>query len=60
MFVAIGADGRPAAVRKWTPDTEVDRALSAYAVRLSALRKQMDEEMEAQLGGVQVSVQPPT
>jgi acyl-CoA hydrolase len=50
VFVAIGSDGKPAGVRPWRPETEVDRALEAYAERLAALRKQMDAEMEARLG----------
>ena len=50
VFVAIGPDGKPVSVRPWTPETELDRALEAYAVRLAGLRKQMDLEMEARLG----------
>jgi acyl-CoA hydrolase len=50
VFVAIGSDGKPAGVRPWRPETELDRALEAYAERLAALRKQMDAEMEARLG----------
>jgi acyl-CoA hydrolase len=50
VFVALDADGRPGAVPAWTPETELDRALEGYAERLSALRKQMDAEMDARLG----------
>ena len=50
VFVALDADGRPAAVPRWRPETELDRALEGYAERLSALRKQMDAEMDARLG----------
>jgi acyl-CoA hydrolase len=50
VFVALGPDGRPARVPQWQPQTEVDRALEAYAVRLAYLRKQMDTEMERRLG----------
>jgi acyl-CoA hydrolase len=49
VFVALGSDGRPSEVPQWEPETELDRALEAYAVRLSALRKQMDAEMDARL-----------
>jgi acyl-CoA hydrolase len=52
VFVAIGADGRPAAVPPWRPENDVDRALEGYAERLSVLRKQMDAEMEARLGSL--------
>jgi len=50
VFVAIGSDGRPEGVRPWRPETELDRALEAYAERLAELRKQMDAEMVARLG----------
>ena len=50
VFVALGVDGVPAAVPPWRPETELDLALEAYAERLSALRKQMDAEMDARLG----------
>jgi acyl-CoA hydrolase len=49
VFVALGSDGRPSEVPQWEPETELDRALEGYAVRLSALRKQMDAEMDARL-----------
>jgi acyl-CoA hydrolase len=52
VFVAIGADGRPGAVPPWSPETDLDRALEGYAERLSALRKQMDAEMDARLGSL--------
>jgi acyl-CoA hydrolase len=50
VFVALGSDGRPAQVPPWCPETDLDRALEGYAERLSALRKQMDAEMDARLG----------
>ena len=50
VFVALGVDGRPAPVPPWQPESELDRALEGYAERLSALRKQMDAEMDARLG----------
>ena len=50
VFVALGSDGRPAQVPPWRPETDLDRALEGYAARLSALRKQMDAEMDARLG----------
>ena len=50
VFVALGADGRPAAVPTWRPETDLDRALEGFAERLSTLRKQMDAEMDARLG----------
>jgi acyl-CoA hydrolase len=53
VFVALGPDGRPAGVPSWRPETEFDLALEGYAERLSALRKQMDAEMDARLGTLQ-------
>jgi acyl-CoA hydrolase len=52
VFVALGADGRPATVPPWQPETDLDRALEGYAERLSALRRQMDAEMDARLGAL--------
>jgi acyl-CoA hydrolase len=49
VFVALGADGRPAQVPTWIPETGLDRALHGYAERLAVLRKQMDAEMEHRL-----------
>lgn len=49
VFVSLDDDGKPQSVPPWTPDTDVDRALEAYAVRLTELRKMMDEEMERRL-----------
>jgi acyl-CoA hydrolase len=49
VFVALGADARPAPVPQWKPQDETDRALENYAKRLSELRKQMDTEMERHL-----------
>jgi len=50
VFVALDAEGRPAPVNSWQPESELDRALEGYAERLSVLRKQMDAEMDARLG----------
>ena len=47
VFVAIGEDGRPAAVPKWTPTTDRERALERYALIMIEHRKQMEEEAEA-------------
>jgi acyl-CoA hydrolase len=52
VFVALDAEGRPAAVPPWRPETELDRALDGYAERLAVLRRQMDAEMDARLGAL--------
>jgi acyl-CoA hydrolase len=49
VFVGVDADGRPTPVPAWAPETETDRALQTYALRLSELRNVMDTEMEAHL-----------
>lgn len=45
IFVAMDADGQPVAVPQWEPQTDDDRALHDYAVKLMALRKNIEEEM---------------
>jgi acyl-CoA hydrolase len=49
VFVALDEKGRPKAVPSWSPVTDTDRALQAYALRLVELRKLMDSELEAHL-----------
>ena len=49
MFVALNEAGGPKPVPAWTPETETDRALQQYALRLIELGKLMDTEMEARL-----------
>ncbi|MDX2193856.1 MAG: acyl-CoA thioesterase [Gemmatimonadales bacterium] len=49
VFVALDDDRKPVKVPSWTPDTEYDRALQGYALRLMELRKAMEEEMEKSL-----------
>jgi len=49
VFVALDVVGRPKAVPPWTPVTDTDRALQAYALRLIELRKVMDAELESHL-----------
>jgi acyl-CoA hydrolase len=50
VFVALDDNGRPKPVPAWTPVTDTDRALQAYALRLIELRKLMDAELESHLG----------
>jgi acyl-CoA hydrolase len=57
VFVALDSEGRPTAVPAWKPRDDLDRALEAYAKRLAALRKQMDEEMEQRLGVLTIAEQ---
>jgi acyl-CoA hydrolase len=55
VFVALDEQGRPRPVPPWTPETDTDRALQAYAVRLIELRRLMDAEMDAHLGQLEDS-----
>jgi uncharacterized protein (TIGR00369 family) len=49
VFVSLDENGRPQPVPEWTPVTDTDRALRAYALRLIELRKLMDAELESHL-----------
>jgi acyl-CoA hydrolase len=57
VFVPLAETGRPKPVPAWTPVTETDRALQAYALRLIELRKLMDAELESHLAELDRSVQ---
>ena len=47
VFVALDPGGKPHRVPEWIPQTEEDRALEAYAMKLIALRKTIEREMQA-------------
>jgi acyl-CoA hydrolase len=49
VFVALDANGRPRVVPPWVPETDTDRALQRYALRLIELRKLMDAELESHM-----------
>ncbi|MEO6055730.1 MAG: acyl-CoA thioesterase [Gemmatimonadales bacterium] len=55
VFVALDENGRPIPVPSWTPVSDTDRALRAYALRLVELRKLMDAELESHLGMLEQS-----
>jgi len=50
VFVAVDDDGKPVPVPSWTPTTDEDHALEAYAQKLMALRQTIDDEMRPYLG----------
>jgi hypothetical protein len=58
VFVALDEGGEAVPVPPWTPVTETDRALQAYALRLVELRKLMDAEMESHLAQLERSTTP--
>lgn len=45
VFVAVDAQMRPIEVPKWIPQTEEERALERYAVKLMEVRKTMEQEL---------------
>jgi acyl-CoA hydrolase len=51
VYVAIDEQGRPTPVPKWKPQTDDDRALEAYALRLMEMRKGIEAEMERHMEG---------
>ena len=50
VFVAVDEAGNPRAVPKWTPQTEQEQHLQAYAKKLMDLRKDIEAEMRPFLG----------
>jgi acyl-CoA hydrolase len=51
IFVAISEEGKPIPVPAWVPRTPEDEDLDAYARKLMALRKGIEEEMRHHAGG---------
>ncbi len=45
IFVALDENGKPTDVPCWEPQTEEDKALESYAIKLMDLRKGVEEEM---------------
>ena len=45
IFVAVDGWGNPVEVNSWAPQTEEDRSLERYAIKLMDLRKSIEEEM---------------
>lgn len=46
VFVAVDDNGIPKTVPRWTPITEEDKQMDAYAKKLMELRKDIDKEMK--------------
>lgn len=49
IFVAMDEHGKPTPVPQWQPQSESDRQLQQYALKLMALREQIDQEMRQHL-----------
>jgi len=45
VFVSVNDAGKSQTVKKWIPQTELEKRLEGYAVRLKDLRKEIGEEM---------------
>lgn len=45
VFVAVDDEGKPREAKQWIPDTEREKQLQQYAIRLMELRKDIEEEM---------------
>jgi acyl-CoA hydrolase len=46
VFVAIDEEGRKIPVPHWEPQTEEERRMESYALRLMELRKAIEDEMK--------------
>jgi acyl-CoA hydrolase len=46
IFVALDGEGRPAPVPHWEPETDKDRQMQQYALRLMDLHKVIEDEMK--------------
>lgn len=49
VFVAVDAKGKPTAMPKWTPETEVQKKLEQYVIKLKKAREEMIDELEVYL-----------
>ena len=49
VFVAVDAEGKPRKSRQWVPDTEREKHMEQYAIRLMQLRKDIEDEMSPHL-----------
>lgn len=49
VFVAVDENGEPREVPSWSPQTEEEKKMEAYAKRLIDLRKDINKEMEPYL-----------
>ena len=50
IFVAVDQNGTPVPVPKYLPETEEQRKMQEYAVRLMDLRKNIEDEMRVYYG----------
>lgn len=46
VFAAVDGAGKTVPVPEWIPETEEEKALQKYAIRLADMRKEINQEME--------------
>lgn len=51
VFVSVDENGKPIPVKKWTPTTEQEKQMEAYAIKLKALRMEIENEMKPFMPG---------
>lgn len=49
VFVSVDKEGKPKQIRQFTPDSDRERHMQQYAIRLMQLRKDIEVEMEPYL-----------
>jgi acyl-CoA hydrolase len=49
VFVSVDEEGNPKPTRQWVPDTDRERHLEQYAIKLMQLRKNIETEMDPYL-----------
>ena len=45
VFVSVDEEGKPRKTTQWVPDTDREKHMEQYAIRLMQLRKDIEEEM---------------
>ncbi len=48
VFVSVDEHGKPTPVPAWTPETEEEKSMEAFAMRLMELRTALEEQMKKQ------------
>jgi acyl-CoA hydrolase len=51
VFVSVDEKGSPVKVKKWIPESEHEKQLEAYAIKLNQMREKISKEMKPFLEG---------
>ncbi|MFT7114752.1 MAG: acyl-CoA hydrolase [Candidatus Azotimanducaceae bacterium] len=46
VFVSVDENGKPQKVFQWQPESEQEKGMEQYAIKLTDLRKQIEQEMQ--------------